>query len=408
MNDSTIKRPKSSRRLNFGVELLLLPSFYGIIGWSAALGVYLISPYDQKFLPETWGIIAYTLVLFVLSIVIFLLSARESLNSSELKFDLRVEWTWFIAAVIIGGFGLYLYVRDFSSYFGGISGFISTLTQSSLDVRGAAQEVGGLGFQISYASWVAVFFGLIMGWRAPVLVWQRVMLLSTSLVLFILNLMFVDRTRPIWIMVVCLFGFITSRRTQDIKPMQAIAYVGGIPLTIFFVFAIISGKFDVSAGVLDNFIIYVTGGIGYFDSLVAEVTSSQFTGVQTFLPVTKTLKAIGVLDYAPSEILDFRMVPFATNVGTFLQPLFADGGWPMLIFGLPVLVFCTDWMALACFRTQTLMGRFFWANLTFTMLISFFVPKFNNTATYVFFILLIIDQVRPSVSKRDKLSAIAS
>lgn len=406
MNNRTTKVPKPSMNHSFGVELLLLPSFYGIIGWSAALGVYIISPYDQHFMPETWGIIAYTFITFIFSIVVFILSARKSLNCSELRFDLRVEWTWFVAAVVIGGFGLYLYVRDFSSYFGGISGFLSTLTQSSLDVRGAAQDVGGLGFQISYASWVAVFFGFIMGWRAPLLFWQRVMLLTTSLVLFLLNLMFVDRTRPIWIMVVCLFGFITSRRTQDIKPMQAIAYVGGIPLTIFFVFAIISGKFDVSAGVLDNFIIYVTGGIGYFDSVVAEVTNAQFTGAQTFLPVTKALKAIGVLDYAPSEILDFRMVPFATNVGTFLQPLFSDGGWPMLIFGLPILVFCTDWLALACFRTQTLMGRFFWANLTFTMLISFFVPKFNNTATYVFFALLIIDQFRPSVSERTKISTI--
>ena len=375
-------------------QLLLLPSFYGFVGWLGALLVYLVSPYDQRLLPETWAVVAYTLFLFCGSMFLFSLSAKQSLQASRLRFEANADRVWFLVATVIGGFGLYLYVRDFSSYFGSFGSFLSILTQSSLEVRGAAQDVGGLGFQVSYLSWVAIFFGLILTFRSSLPPTQRVVLLAISAMLFILNLAFVDRTRPIWILVVCLFGYVVSTDARQIRPARVVASVAGIPLAIFFFFTIVSGKFDIRAGVFDNFIIYVTGGLGYFDSLMAEVTQGGFTFAQTFLPVTKLLKGMNVISEAPSEILDFRMVPFATNVGTFLQPLFADGGLPLLLIGLPVLVLGTDWLALASFRTRSLMGRFFWANLTFTMLIGFFVPKYNNTAIYVFAAVLLIDQFR--------------
>lgn len=388
MSDESVQSPRRS------VAVLLLPSFYGLVGWLGALVVYLFSPYDQQLMPGTWAIIGYTLFLFFASLFLFAAPARRSLWASLPRLEPHADWTWFVICTVIGGAGLYIYVRDFSEFFGGFGGFVSTLTQSSLEVRGAAEDVGGLGFQVSYLSWVAIFFGLLVGVHAPVQVWKRVLLLSAALLMFVLNLAFVDRTRPIWILVVCLFGLVVSRAPEKIKPLRVIASVAGVPLVIFFVFAIFSGKFDVRAGLFDNFVIYVTGGLGYLDSLVADVTSAPLTVAQTFLPLTKVLKGIGVLDYAPPEILDFRLVPFATNVGTFLQPLFADGGWPWLILVLPVLIFGTDSLALACFRTRTLMGRFFWANLSFAMLISFFVPKYNNTAMYVFAFVLIIDQLR--------------
>ena len=379
-------------RATVAQSLLVLPSTYGLIAWLGALLILPLSPYDYPFKAETWAIFGYTLFVFACSMAGWVGKARMSARYSDIVYHPFNDRLLLVACTIVGGLGLALYVRDFSSFFGGVGNFFSTLAQSSLAVRGAAQDVESAGFQISYLSWVAIFVAIfaIMKDRGsrPV----RLSAVLIVLVFFMLNLAFVDRTRPTWIFFVCAIAVLLSRGLGKIQPRK-VAYAVIVPVVFFFIFALISGKYNENEGITENFIQYITGGPSYFNSLVGLPYADGFTAVRTFLPISKILEQFGLIANVPSEVLDFRPVPFLTNVGTFLEPIYVDGGIWMLIVFLPVMVWVLDGFALSLFRMQTVMSRFIWANIVFTFVISFFVPKYNSTAAYVFLVVFLLDRL---------------
>lgn len=379
-------------RVTVAQSLLVLPSTYGLFAWLGALLILPLSPYDYPFKAETWAIFGYTLFVFAFSMATWTSKARISALCSDIIYHPFNDRLLLSACTIVGGLGLALYVRDFSSFFGGVGSFFSTLAQSSLAVRGAAQDVESAGFQVSYLSWIAIFVAIftVMKDRGPKVI--RLSATMIVIVFFMLNLTFVDRTRPTWIFFVCIIAVLMSRGIVKIQPRKVV-YAAIVPIVFFFIFALISGKYNENEGISENFIQYITGGPSYFNSLVGLPYTDNFTAVRTFLPISKLLEQFGLIANVPPEVLDFRPVPFLTNVGTFLEPIYADGGiWMLLVF-LPMMVWTLDGFALSLFRMQTVMSRFIWANIVFTFVISFFVPKYNSTAAYVFLVVFLLDRL---------------
>jgi len=383
-------------------RLMLIPSTYGVLVWGGLLSLLAFD-----FLAVDVSAIAYYVYLYV--IICFVLSNALmsrfflAINLEGLGKQIEVnglDSLLFIVSTVIGLAGLGLYILDFSANFGGVYQFFYIFLANPLEIRAAAADSTSFGFQISYFSWLSVFYcvlllatgyGRSVGWK--------IFLVLLGLFEFALNLLFIDRTRPTILFVICALGFVACRFGQFRHPLRFFLAVFLGPLVIFFAQALYTGKYDAGDGLVHNFMVYILGGFGYFSSLLSDVIP-DYSFARTFYPVTKVFEALGLTREVPPQILEFRDVPFLTNVGTFLEPLASDGGLMFVLIGVPILAVTLDLFALLALRVRSIPGLFIWANLILVTLLSFFVPKYNATHTYLFIAICLgfqLTRVRRSV-----------
>lgn len=367
-------------------RFLLIPSTYGALVWLGLLSLLGLDFVDVDVSAAATFVYLYVIVCFVLSnafVARFFLAIDLENLGKKIVVD-RMDSTLFFVSTVIGLGGLGLYILDFSANFGGVTQFFRVFMTDPLAIRAAAVDSTSFGFQISYFSWLSIFYCVLLlatgygrGWHA------KIFLIVLGLGQFCLNLLFVDRTRPTILFVICALGFAACRFGRLRHPLRFFLAVFLGPLVIFFAQALYTGKYDAGDGLLSNFMGYILGGFGYFSSLLSDVIP-DYSFVRTFYPVAKILEALGLLREVPPQILEFRDIPFLTNVGTFLEPLASDGGWLGVIVGIPVLVFFLDIFALFALRARSIPAFFIWANLVLVALLSFFVPKYNATYIYLF------------------------
>lgn len=375
-------------------NLLLIPSAYGALVWVGLLLLVMFDLVPVHITGEAFLVFIYVILCFFMSTAIFFRS-YVGVDISTFGRGIVVDGLdkiLFLACTIVGIGGLYIYVVDFSSQFGGLIGFFEVFFRSPLEIRALATEVTSPGFQISYFSWISVFYCAVYaslgGVRSRPSLVTLVLLGGGG---FFLNLLFIDRTRPTILFLVCVLSLGIIRFSRIKKPARFYAGVFLGPLLIFFAQAIYTGKYDSGEGLFNNFLIYVLGGFGYFSSLLADVVP-DYSLVRVFYPFSKLMESVGLIDSVPSQILDFREIPFPTNVGTFLEPLLSDGGVWLVIAGVPVIVLAIDIMALRALRDRSVMGVFVWANMALIVLFSFFVPKYNATQIYLFVFIYMISR----------------
>jgi hypothetical protein len=159
--------------------------------------------------------------------------------------------------------------------------------------------------------------------------------------------------------------------------------LGIVPVIFFFLYTSLTGKYS-QYGVIDNLFSYVTGAYGYIDTLLVEDNSKDMVPIRSGYWIAKILELLGFNFQIPDQILDFRYVPFLTNVGTFIEPIYSDGGLLFVLIFIPIIVVGLDKLALVMYRQSTYLGLFFWGNIVFCSLISFFVPKFNQMPIWLF------------------------
>lgn len=366
--------------------LLLIPSAYGFFAWTFLLLIFWIKPIEVQSLSlDGVLMVSYVLFILLLSTIIFLRKFLEfNVANSKINYSTsRVEVVAFWFSSIVGVFGLFVYISDFSRNFGGYVDFFLIAFSAPLEIRAAAAEETSFGFQVSYLSWISIFMGTVFIVLNKFSFRIRVLIATIVAFEFILNLLFVDRTRPTIILFTCFVGVFVLKMKDIKNPLKFLSILFLAPLVIFFVQALYTGKYDKEDGLFSNLLVYVLGGFGYADLLINQ-TNPDYIPIRTFYPLSKILEVFGFLRDVPSQILEFKNVPFETNVGTFVEPLISDGGWLYLLLGLPVIVFFVDFLALICLRAFSILQVFFWANLVFLMAISFFVPKYNSLYMYVF------------------------
>lgn len=374
-------------------RFFMIPSAYGFVIWTGLLSLLLL----DVGLIDVY-ISGYAWVIFIYLLICFLLSARFFYNLFE-KIDIgsigknltyrRTDTIVFVLSTTIGLYGLFLYINDFSVFFGGFFDFFVTFFFDPLTIRALAAEETSVGFQISYLSWVSIYYCVfLLSKSGTVTGWGRVFVVLLLLVEVFLNLLFVDRTRPVILLVVCFLAFILIAFGRLRRPFYFLCFAAFSPLVVFFVQAIFTGKYDAEDGLFNNFLIYVFGGFGYFSVVLSDVLP-DYGLMRTFYPIAKLMQAIGLVSDVPAQILEFREVPFTTNVGTFLEPIFSDGGIFLLVFGIPLLVGFVDFFAYIFVKSKNVFGLFLWGNLILVTVLSFFVPKYNSTSLYLFFFVYI-------------------
>jgi hypothetical protein len=371
--------------------IYIIPSFYGLMAWIFAIILFNIGIVNSDSISlKSVFVVLYVLMSFVFSIYFNKLFSKNIIIKTSCLNYYRSDLYIFIFSTIIGLYGLYIYIRDFSDIIGGISSFLYALSNSALAIREISIENTSIGFQLSYFSWISIFFGVCIICSPNTKLTTRIIIGTIILFEFSLNLTFVDRTRPTWLLVIIILAIAFFRGGDKLKIGTSILITVGVVLGMFFAFAVLTGKYDIQYGLIENFTLYTVGGIGYLDSMVNFPSNDEFTLVRTFYPIAKFLEAVGMLNDVPSQVLEPKLIPFWMNVGTFVEPIYSDGGFVFFLAATPLLIVIVDRSALFFYSKNNFASRLVWANLIFSAMISFFVPKFNSVPIYIFLTLAIL------------------
>lgn len=380
---------------------LFIPSAWGLAGWSVTLLLYRMRlidwyPSNDAVLP----IFAGVLLAFAASAIAFRGAYADTLDRIGLQVA-EIAWRpvgerpWHIpdAALwvlhLIGFAGLGLYLREILEIFDGFAGLVGTLFSDSHLIRQADTEL--VGIYLSYFGWMAIPL-TAMRWkidgRPPKL------LVAAAVLQVVGNLLYIDRTRPIWIMfvsVLVIFPFVRGFALRQLAARAIAVAVFGI--AAFYAIGYWVGKtgegffYYGHVGVSQEVAIlyyYLTSGFAYFEAIVDSAPIVDYVPQRTLYPLFKMCALLGMCDDPPSQILPFLETPFPANVGTFLEPLYSDGGMPYLWAGILASSFGVDMVALRMLRSTNPYALFCWANLCFVSFISFFVPKIASTPVWLF------------------------
>jgi len=365
--------------------LLLIPSFYGFALFGAA---YMLYPFGSGMyedpVPELHIICALVVLTFGLATAWFFLRYRERAQALCTAHGETKGPSWLLTTVlhVIGLVGILEYVRSLVAHFGSAADVALRLISSSVDVRTA--EVTSIGTQASYLGWIAIWIGLFTEQRG----WKRWFLVTMAILQFAANLLYIDRTRPMWIMFVCglLLAVKHLNRLNDKRIAAATCATLGLFLTLFVGIGAWVGKIDVSSDGIrasaDPVYFYTTSGFAYLNRILV-TEEPDGTLARSLYPFWNGAARIGVVDPPPPQVNEFLSTPRPTNVGTFLEPMYRDGGILLVAVGVWAHSFGFNWIGLALLRRRTAMCLCGWAVLCFVDAIAFFTPKYTNTPTWI-------------------------
>jgi hypothetical protein len=139
-----------------------------------------------------------------------------------------------------------------------------------------------------------------------------------------------------------------------------------------------------------NIYVYGTSGFAYFNRLLETQDAVTYVPERVLYPAFKVLAGLGLSAPPPSQINEFFYMPFPTNIGTFLEPFYRDGGRLFLILGIILQSFGLDLAGYAFLRSGRPTARFAWANVCFVAFIGFVTPKLTNFPVWLFTIVGIV------------------
>lgn len=340
-----------------------------------------------------WSII--TILTALLSCIIHSKKCNAIINESNFKKNVNTPFLInntrkFILAgiLIIGLLGVVKYVLDYSKFLGAFGVFYSIFMEDTGQLRTLAENVESVGTQISYFSWLAAFILTID--IAAKNISKKYLFLVFFIIL--INSIFLDRTRPIWIIFTCaLCYFITTYKLYSRK--RIVYLISSIVVFFIGIFILIGSllgkgssdesytKFNLPKEV-QPFFLYLTSSFAYLGRLFYYDAPNDYLPVRVAYPVTKLMSKFGLADNPPNPILEFFTVPLLTNVGTFLEPFYQDGGRLFLIIAIILHTFIFDKMALYFMKKISPASIIAISTFCFINFIAFFVPKVTSPAVW--------------------------
>ena len=376
-----------------------MPSFYGLTLWMIWLCLYWFRLIQWDYPSIVTNVIFALVSLFwFASIVCFSPAYRyhiESTNQLGHQGFPIASRDWgrirllIICLHLVGFWGIVEYVRDFSQGLGGYSGFLLALTSAPYEIRWQAESISSIGTQISYFGWIAISITLIGIYHKKLSRWWTALIV----IQFLGNLLFIDRTRPIWIGFTA--GLVLLPGIQNINPRRLIRIACSVLVAFGLVFGLIAawvGKV-VEQGqygnttlppTLQGIYFYGTSGFAYFDHMVKVEHRFDFLPQRTIYPFFKATSALGMSTPPPSQINEFYNMPFESNVGTFLEPFYRDGGLIFIVIGIVIHSFLFDAIGLLFLKRRHFLTNFAWANICFINFIAFFTPKIASLPIWFF------------------------
>ncbi len=380
-------------------KTLMPPSFYMWSSWLFVFVLYLLEPIALNPLrPEFLFVVVYVITIALASNLIF----REVYFKRNAQ--LRIKATpvapmAFVTCTIIGFYGIYSYLVYASGLFGGMAALLATAVVNPLEIRAISIDELGGAVQLSYFSWISIGFGIFLFRQPQYGYFAKFVIITIVLLTFFSNMFFIDRTRPIWLMIIVLISFIALSKDPRKWMLRFVFMTPLFIFALFIVFSIATGKLT-EGGISETLLQYILGGFSYSNFLLGELQGFDYLPIRTFYPIAKVFEVTGLGVPVPSQVLDFYEVPFATNIGGFVEPLIGDGGLIYVLIGVPMIVFVSDWLGLVALKSRTYFGVFLYANLIFSNMFSFFVAKFCSSPIYLFVLIFMISRLMFHLSRR--------
>lgn len=392
----TDKRPQGDPR-----HLFFIPSFYGALAWGIWLALYLmklvrVDPCSNA------ALALYLLVeaFFVLSAIAALprytavLQRRDvtGVNGGESAERPGAAGTLLFALHGAGFAGLALYVLEFSRNLGGIQGFILALVSEAYAIRWEMETSSSVGTQLSYFGWVAISLTVYHVARRTLPRWW----MALAFLQFLGNFLFIDRTRPLWIIFTSLVMLLPVVRRLELRLI--VRWMAGsclVAVVLFWLVAEWTGKAgsadqyedSVLPGITQQVYLYGVSGFAYFSRMLESNEQISYKPVRFLYPGLKYLARFGMVEEPPNQVLEFYDVPFPTNVGTFLEPFYRDGGFLFVLCGIIIYSFGFDCVGLLLLRGGRSLALYAWANLCFATFIGFFTPKISSFPIWLFMVM---------------------
>ncbi len=382
-------------------HLFFLPSFYLFVTFSVAYSFYVIDVISWEHPPielHIWSII--TILFSFISILNHHFSFRNEINATAFKHNIQsnslINWKAYILLILIsflGILGIIKYVLDYAKFAGAFGILMSVFIEDTGQLRTMADNVESWGTQVSYFSWIASFIIVYHIANKQLSKWWFFFLF----IILVLNALFLDRTRPVWIIFTCSLSYFMatyykySRRTI----VFVIASIALFFISIFIAIGSVLGKgaddeYFLNYGLprwTQSFFSYLTSSFAYLGRLISYELPASYEPVRILYPIEKILAKSSLVNQPPSQILEFFSVPILTNVGTFLEPFFQDGARVFMALAIIIHTFLFDSLALKLMKNINVFGVICLATLCFINFIAFFVPRINSTATWFIFLM---------------------
>ena len=370
-----------------GRALLTTPSFYALVAFVPSWMGYLsdMIHWDSASLlaQSSFGVFVVTLVVATVLHVRLLLADPIDLESFSVPRSL-VIWLG-----LVGLAGCLIYLRDMAAKFGGLGILWILYTGDPLAIREAQQDFSSIGTQLSYFGWVSA------GLAAVRLGQGRGGFSDTALIVVqaLMNVVFIDRTRPIWVIFTCVIAFIISRRSLSVGTIgRTLGIVGILGVGFFVGFSMLTGKVVEDRGdpfrdAIFSLVYYFTNAFPYLAHIIDQDGVHDYVPKAILTPLFQALAPLGLVDPPPPRILPFLNVPFSTNVGTGLEPFFNDGGFAYLCLGMIVYSFGLNAIGTWMLRHGGALGLIAWAHTCFTAFMCFFTPKINSAPYWLMLII---------------------
>jgi oligosaccharide repeat unit polymerase len=381
-----------------------MPSFYLFLTFSLAYTLYLTNVIAWETPPielHFWCII--TSLSAFMSMKINGKKFQHAINEIQLQQEIKkpfltsnINKILFLSFTVIGILGILKYIMDYSSLLGAFSILTAFFVEDTGKLRTFAENVESIGTQLSYFSWFSAFIITVECANKHI---SRKWLYAVSGII-LLNCLFLDRTRPVWLIFVCMliYFFITYETHARQKIVRIISSVGLFFIGFFILIGSLLGKdggvvsytqYDLPAPI-QLVLVYFTSSFAYLGRIFQLDYPIDFYPMRVTYPLQKVFAKLSMVEQPPPQVLEFMSVPHLTNVGTFLEPFLRDGGWVFILAGILLHSFVFDKIAMGVLKRITSMGVIIIATLCFINFMAFFVPKIVSTATWFTLILAFV------------------
>jgi hypothetical protein len=381
--------------------LFFIPGFYGAVTWGSWLILYFlnlirIDPCSYSALV----IYLFTEIMFLLSILCVLPKYRQYVaeNDSEVSGDAtqhrRTNHHRLILIILhlVGFIGLAKYVIDYSRTMGGFWWFMFALLNDAASIRAEAvfNSASSVGTQIGYAGWLAIGLTFYYIARKQLSRWW----LIPALLQFAGNLAYIDKTKPLMILLTSLLIMLPSaiNRVRVKKIVTWIAVTVFLTVMTFWLIAEWSSKAyfrsnneaTILPGITYDIYYYGVSGFAYFNKMLEINEPISYLPERTLYPVLKFTAMLGLTREPLSQVIEFYDVPFPTNVGTFLEPWYRDGGFLFVFLGILIFSFGLDYAGLFFLKARNPYADYAWANICFSVILAFISNKIISFPLWIF------------------------
>ncbi len=372
--------------------LFFIPSFYGFLTITFTYIIFILNVIEYNEISlQTHFIINLSILFFLISTFITYALNKHFFVNYTIS-NVKINKGLLIILYALSFFGVFIYLNEYFSFYGGyINYFFILFSDNSSELRANSLIASeSIGIQFTYFGWIAIGINLIQILNKKISkIWYILIILT-----FISNLFFIDRTRPMWILLIILYILfcLNVKRIQFSSLLKRVTlFLLGF-LFIFISIGTLAGKtteeklyegWDISPNA-QNIVFYLTSSYFYLDYIICN-EKPDYELNRTINPALKVFNSIGVIEKEPKSLInEFYGQPYKTNVGTFLEPFYRDFGFFYMIFGVIVHSFFLNYIAIFFLKINTPYSLFLVSNICIINFFSFFTPKLNNFPIWMF------------------------